>query len=290
MAMSSTLRKQLLQFQENEITEYHIYSRLAGSVGDEENREVLRKIAEDERRHYDEWKEITGEDVDPRRLDIWRYTLIGRTLGFTFALKLMERGEEGAQENYEALVREIPKAEAIMQDENAHEEALLEMLDEELLRYTGSIVLGLSDALVELTGALAGLTLALQDTTLIALSASITGIAASLSMGASEYLSTKSEETSKSPTKAALYTGLTYIVTVLLLVLPYLLVANYFICLLIALTVGVLIIAAFNVYVAVAQDEPFRRRFVEMAGLSLGVSAVSFLIGLVVRNLFGVEV
>lgn len=290
MAISSALRERLLKFQENEITEYHIYSRLADTVDDEENRQVLKKIAEDEKRHYREWKEVTGEDMEPRRLDVWRYTLIGRLLGFTFALKLMEQGEEGAQEHYGELVEEIPKAEAIMKDENAHEDALLEMLDEELLRYTGSIVLGLSDALVELTGALAGLTLALQDTTLIALSASITGIAASLSMGASEYLSTKSEASTKSPTKAALYTGLTYIVTVILLVLPYLLLANYFVCLIIALAVGLLIIAAFNFYVAVAQDEPFRRRFLEMAGLSLGVSAVSFLIGLVVRNLFGVEV
>ena len=290
MTISSALRQKLLQFQENEITEYHIYARLADTVDDEENRKVLKEIAEDEHRHYGEWKEVTGEDVEPRRFDIWRYTLIGRLLGFTFALKLMEKGEEGAQEHYGALIEEIPKAEAIMKDENAHEDALLEMLDEEMLRYTGSIVLGLSDALVELTGALAGLTLALQDTTLIALSASITGIAASLSMGASEYLSTKSEPSEKSPTKAALYTGLTYIVTVILLVLPYLLLANYFVCLAIALTVGVLIIAAFNFYVAVAQDEPFRRRFAEMAGLSLGVSAVSFLIGLVVRNLFGVEV
>jgi VIT1/CCC1 family predicted Fe2+/Mn2+ transporter len=290
MAVSSSVRKKLLQFQENEITEYHIYSRLADTVDDEENRKVLKEIAEDERRHYGEWKEVTGEDVEPRRFDVWRYTLIGRLLGFTFALKLMEKGEEGAQEHYGVLIEEVPKAEAIMKDENAHEDALLEMLDEEMLRYTGSIVLGLSDALVELTGALAGLTLALQDTSLIALSASITGIAASLSMGASEYLSTKSEESEKSPTKAAFYTGLTYIVTVILLVLPYLLLANYFVCLLIALTVGVLIIAAFNFYVAVAQDEPFRRRFAEMAGLSLGVSAVSFLIGLVVRNLFGVEV
>ena len=290
MAISSALREKLLQFQENEITEYQIYSRLADTVDDEENREVLKEIAEDEHRHYGEWREVTGEDVKPRRFDIWRYTWIARLLGLTFAVKLMEKGEEGAQEHYEELIEEIPKAEAIMKDENAHEEALLDMLDEELLRYTGSIVLGLSDALVELTGALAGLTLALQDTTLIALSASITGIAASLSMGASEYLSTKSEASAKSPTKAALYTGLTYIVTVILLVLPYLLLANYFVCLVIALTVGVLIIAAFNSYVAVAQDEPFRRRFGEMAGLSLGVSAVSFLIGLVVRNLFGVEV
>jgi VIT1/CCC1 family predicted Fe2+/Mn2+ transporter len=164
------------------------------------------------------------------------------------------------------------------------------MLDEERLVYTGSIVLGLNDALVELTGALAGLTLALQDTTLIALTASITGIAASMSMAASEYLSTKSEETAKTPGKAALYTGIAYVFTVLILVLPYLLIDNYYICLGVALLSAVLIIAAFNYYVAVAKGESFKKRFGEMAGISLGIAALSFGIGFLIREAFGVDV
>ena len=80
----------------------------------------------------------------------------------------------------------IPEAKAIILEENQHETGLLQLLGEERLRYTGSMVLGLNDVLVELTGALAGLTLALQDTKLVALTGSITGIAAALSMGASE--------------------------------------------------------------------------------------------------------
>jgi len=53
-----------------------------------------------------------------------------------------------------------------------------DLIEEKRLEYTGSIVLGLNDALVEMTGALAGLTLALQNTRLIALSGLVTGIAA----------------------------------------------------------------------------------------------------------------
>ena len=67
------------------------------------------------------------------------------------------------------------------------------MIREKQLDYVGSIVLGLNDALVELTGALAGLTLALQNTRLIAIAGLITAIAASFSMAASEYLSNKSD-------------------------------------------------------------------------------------------------
>jgi VIT1/CCC1 family predicted Fe2+/Mn2+ transporter len=216
--------------------------------------------------------------------------LIGRFFGFTFGIKLMERGEEKAQENYAQLKGKIPNIDKWIHEEEVHEQKLLAMLDEERLRYAGSVVLGLNDALVELTGALAGLTLALQNVKLIALSGLITGIAASLSMAASEYLATRSEKTDKHPVRAAVYTGIAYILTVTLLVLPYLLIQNYIIDLVIALTVAVLIIAVFNYYISVAKDEPFRPRFIEMAVLSLSVAGFSFIIGYFIRLWLGVEI
>lgn len=290
MDISQDIREKLLQYQKNEITEHHIYTRLAERIGSPENSRILREIAEDELSHYRTWREHTGQDVQPDKLKIWKYGLISRLLGFTFAVKLMERGEEEAQNNYRQLHGVIEGAQQIAQEEHEHEEELLQLLDEERLRYTGSIVLGLNDALVELTGALAGLTLALQNTKLIALSGLITGIAAALSMGASEYLSTKSEETTKNPTKASIYTGGAYIITVLILILPYLVLENYYVCLGVTLTAAVVIIALFTYYISVARDEPFRRRFSEMAGLSLGVAALSFFVGFFIRQVLGVEV
>jgi vacuolar iron transporter family protein len=200
------------------------------------------------------------------------YGLVARVLGFTFAIKLMEQGEEKAQLAYAELARTIPEAAIILAEEEVHEQELLGVLDEERLHYIGSVVLGLNDALVELTGALAGLTLAFKNTQLIALSGLITGISASVSMAAAEYLSTRSEQTDKDPLRAAIYTGLTYIITVALLILPYLILDNYLLCLAISLTTAVAIIAVFNTYIAVARDESFRRRFTEMAGVSLGVA------------------
>jgi VIT1/CCC1 family predicted Fe2+/Mn2+ transporter len=250
----------------------------------------LEGIAADELRHYDQWKAYTRQDVEPSRWQVAKYYWISRVLGFTFGIKLMERGEQGAQENYGQLQGTIAEADAIAHDENEHEDALIELLDEERLRYTGSIVLGLNDALVELTGALAGFTLALQNTRLIALTGSITGIAAALSMAASEYLSTKTEDTSKSPVRAAVYTGTAYVVTVVVLILPYLLLENYVLSLACTLVAALTIIALFTYYIAVARDEPFKRRFLEMAGLSLGVAGLSFVVGLLARSVLGVEI
>ena len=49
MALSSSLESLILEFQENEITEYHIYSNLARRTRVTENRDLLKRIAEDEK-------------------------------------------------------------------------------------------------------------------------------------------------------------------------------------------------------------------------------------------------
>lgn len=278
-------------FQRTEITEHHIYKRLARIVKSPENAKILQQIADDELRHYEGWKKYSGQEVKPNWFKMWFYYIVSLVFGFTFGIKLMERGEELAQKNYAAVTKAIPEAAQFQHEENVHESQLIGMLDEERLRYAGSVVLGLNDALVELTGALAGLTLALQNGKLIALSGLITGIAASLSMAASEYLSTRSEKTDKHPVRAAVYTGIAYVVTVSLLVLPYLLSPEtFYLDLAIALATGVIIIAVFNYYISVAKGESFRERFVEMAVLSLSVAAFSFVIGYFIRLWLGIEV
>jgi len=276
-------------FQKNEITEYHIYKRLAKRVKGE-NAQILEEIADDELAHYDFWKKYSGEEIKPNKWKVFKFYWITRLLGLTFGIKLMERGEEGAQDMYEEATRYIPEAKEVVEDEDKHEEKLIAMLKEKKLDYVGSIVLGLNDALVELTGALAGLTLAFQNTRLIAIAGFITGIAASFSMAASEYLSKKADEESSDALTSAIYTGLAYIVTVIILILPYLLIDNYFICLGLTLVLAILIILGFNYYIAIAKDLNFKKRFIEMAALSLGVAAFTFGISYFVRMFFGVDV
>jgi len=290
MDIPESLRNRLLAAQRNEITEHHIYLKLAAAQSDSENRQILEHIAKDELRHYHEWKKYTRQDVPVDWIKMWFYYLVSRIFGFTFGIKLMEMGEGSAQKNYADIAQSVPEAVKIHDDEHVHEGQLINMLDEERLRYAGSIVLGLNDALVELTGALSGLTLALQNVHLIALSGLITGIAAAMSMAASEYLSVRTEDTNKHPLRAAVYTGIAYIITVTLLILPYLLFTNYYLDLIICLTTAVLIIAGFNYYISIAKGESFRRRFTEMASLSLGVAAFSFVVGYLIRIWLGVEV
>ena len=280
----------ILTSQKNEITEHIIYSKLSQSIKDKQNKEVLKQISDDEKRHYGFWKKYTNKDVKPDKLKIWWYYLISRIFGITFGIKLMERGEEDAQVIYEKISEHVPSAKQIVYDEDMHEQKLVNMINEDRLKYISSIVLGLNDALVELTGALAGFTLALQNTNLIGVTGLITGIAASLSMGASEYLSTKSEETEKNPAKAALYTSVAYVLTVFLLIFPYLILTNVYLCLGLALMDAIVIILIFTFYVSVAKELEFKKRFLEMALISLGIAALSFVIGYLVNTIFNVTV
>lgn len=158
------------------------------------------------------------------------------------------------------------------------------MIDEERLRYASAIVLGLNGALVELTGALAGFTLAFQNARLIAMAGLITGIAAAMSMAASEYLSVRAEGR-KDFIKSSAYTGAAYILTVLFLIFPYLILNNLYLSLGITILNAIIVIFLFTFYISVAKELSFRKRFFEMALISLGITAITFGIGFLIKAL-----
>lgn len=278
------------KMQQNELTESAIYEAIAKFAKGAENKEALLRLAQEEKAHYEIWKKYTGIEMKPQKGKVFRYKLLARIFGFTFAVKLMENGEEAAQEEYALVAEEVEESAIIRQQEKEHEEALLEMLDEESLQYVGSMVLGLNDALVELTGSLAGFTFALQNTKLIALSGLIIGISATFSMASSEFLAARSEGRDDA-LKSCSYTGTAYLITVILLIAPYLLFgsASYIPALICMLLIVILIIAGFTYYTSVAQGTPFESRFWEMALISVGVAVVSFVVGILAKRFLGVD-
>ena len=289
--ISATALAIIKRMQQNELTESVIYEKIAAFAKGDQNKETLLRLAREEKAHYEIWKKYTCVDMVPEKKKINKYTLIARVLGFTFAVKLMEKGEENAQIEYEHLLQEVPESTAIRQQEEEHEAALLEMLDEESLQYVGSMVLGLNDALVELTGSLAGFAFALQNNRLIALSGLIVGISATFSMASSEFLAARSEGRSDA-LKSCSYTGIAYLLTVVALIAPYLLLpaGMYVPALICMLAVVILIIAGFTYYTSVAQDQPFKSRFLEMAGISITVAIVSFVVGVLAKQLLGLDI
>lgn len=293
--------RQLLASQKDEITSYLLYKKVGEKLKTEHNREILMGIAQDELDHYNFLKKYSGRDVKPSKLKIYFFAVLAKVMGLTFAFKYFEYGENKAVNSYKAMLAQYSDVKSFIKDEEAHEQAMLDFIQERKLNYVGSIVLGLNDALVEFTGALAGYTFAMRDSRLIGIIGLITGVAAALSMASSEYFSKKNDEAGEdkcdekaqvcsNALAASIYTGVAYIITVALLVLPFFLLANYVLALMICIVVAILVIFAFNFYISVVKNYRFWPRFLTMAGISLGVAAVSFVIGIVIRIVFDVEV
>ncbi|MBQ4629530.1 MAG: VIT1/CCC1 transporter family protein [Clostridia bacterium] len=292
--MDKPLSKQALaiikKMQQNELTESVIYREIAKFAKGEENKKTLLRLADEEEAHYEIWKNYTGIEMKPQKRKVFKFKMLARILGFTFAVKLMEKGEETSQKEYSIISKEVKESIRIAEQEEEHESALLQMLDEERLQYVGSMVLGMNDALVELTGSLAGFTFAMQNTRLIALSGLIMGISATFSMASSEFLAARSEGRTDAM-KSCCYTGVAYLITVALLIIPYLIFSseNYMYALFSMLAVVIFIIAGFTYYISVAKGERFKPKFLEMSLISIGVAVISFGVGILAKHFLGVD-
>ena len=154
-------------------------------------------------------------------------------------------------------------------------------------KYSGAIVLGLNDALVEMTGALAGLTFALKDPKIIALTGLITGLAASLSMAASEYFAVREdfgEKAKRSSLKKAFYTGTTYIIAVMILITPYIILNKVYISFVITLFLAVFLIAIYTTYISREKRTSPWKQFIKMTLITLTVAAISFSVGVLLKE------
>ena len=217
--LSEELLSSIRKAQKDEETGTLIYAYMAKIEKNPENKKLLLQMSKDEKIHADVWKSITEENIKPSKKQIFFLKLKIHILGFTFVVKQMQKTERLGQASYDSMKESLPEASKMLSDERRHETELYNMLDEERLHYVGSMVLGLNDALVELTGAIAGVTFALANSRLVALTGIITGISATLSMAASNYLAEKADG-NKDALKSSVYTGGAYLVTVILMVIP----------------------------------------------------------------------
>jgi hypothetical protein len=170
-ALTPETAQALREAQRNEITEHLIYARLASATDDPKNRKVLERIAADEKRHHDFFKQHTGFDAQPRRWKAFRFYWISRIFGLTFGIKLMERGEGSAKINYSAIAREVPAVGKIAKEEDAHEHALIGLIERNGSPTWARWCSASTTRWSSLPERLPGLTFALQNTRLVALAA-----------------------------------------------------------------------------------------------------------------------
>ncbi len=288
------MEKIFIRNAKNELTEHFVYHRLALMEKNPMNREALEKLSAQEKSHYEFWQALVpNAKIHARVLTVYSVSLLRAIFGVTFITKLLENHENNAVEKYQTLLENIPDQHKkrfleIIEDEKSHERTLIDQLKEKRVSYIGFIVLGLADAIVEITGVHTGF-LGVTGSTLIAgISGIIVGFAAAISMGSASYLQAK-QEPDKSALVSALATGLSYFGSVILLALPYFLIHIMIPAFVVSTSVGIILIAGFTFYGAIVFDRKFWREFAEATGLMLGTAIATFILGRIISSVFHVN-
>jgi len=283
--------KQILKQQQKELNDALLFETLAKREKDPQNKKIFELIAKEELEHYKFLKRITGKSLKANKFLVKLYILITTIFGLSFGLKLINRVSKKEQKIYTELSKEYPQAKKLYTQETEHEAKLLNMIHDKKLLYAGAIVLGMNDALVELTGTLSGTALAFDKSLIVGITGLIMGVAASLSLASSSYLETKESSESKlSPLTAAFYTGMAYISTTSLLVLPYFIIPSINLALSAMFMSAFIAIVIYNFYIAIAKGQSFYKRTAQMLAVTFSVAFISYLIGYVVHHYFGINV
>jgi len=273
----------------DEWSDYTLYDRLAKTVAaDSPFAGVLAELSSTEHRHYEFWRKyVPGEQPRLGRLKLYWILFLRRFLGLTFATRYLDRHESKVVKEYQGLERLIPEADrsdyqAMVEDEREHEKAFAQKVESSVVRYISFVVLGLADALVEISGIHAG-SLGFYDKTEIAgLAGLIAGGAASIAMASAAFDQAK-QGFKGSARLSATYTGISYFVTAIFLATPYFLTSDMVVALGVSLTVAVTILAVTTWYAIVIQQKPFLRDFVEILAILFAATIVLYAFGSLVR-------
>ncbi|OGD85874.1 hypothetical protein A2Z23_00925 [Candidatus Curtissbacteria bacterium RBG_16_39_7] len=282
-------------FARDEYKDYITYKELAKTETVPAFKEILEHLIRHELDHYNFWLKFSSKkEFKIDALGILFLKLSRKILGLTFTTKFLERHEKQTILNYRQFLKSAEnktreQIEEIIKQEELHERKLVGQIREERIKFISSIVLGINDGLIELTGALTGFAFAFRNNTTVSMAGFILGIAAALSMASSAYLSARQEE-GKDPKKAGLYTGISYILVVLFLILPFFFFSNIFASLTTMTLVVVVTVTCLSYYTSVIFGRDFRKSLMEMFAFSVGIAFISFLIGTITRILTGVEV
>jgi VIT1/CCC1 family predicted Fe2+/Mn2+ transporter len=291
------LAKEAKSRMSDEFSDYTLYDRLSKTV--KENSpfaEVLKQLSATEHGHYEFWRRYVPEE-EPRvsKLKLYWVLFLRRFFGLSFATRYLDRHEGNVVKEYESIAHLIPLSDKsafdqMVADEKEHENAFAHKIDSSTISYISFVVLGLADALVEISGIHAG-SLGFYDRTEIAgLAGVIAGAAASMAMASAAFAQARTGFKGSARLSAA-YTGVSYFITAIVLAAPYFLTSNMIYALSSSLSLAVLILVLTTYYSTVIQSRPFMRDFLEILAILFGATIVLYAFGSFVRvELPGIKV
>jgi VIT1/CCC1 family predicted Fe2+/Mn2+ transporter len=279
----------------DEYIDYKVYSYLAKLEKNDERRGILENFGKMEYEHYIFWKNLMKKEMINSSLDSIRiklFILFKYIFGLIFTIKLMERNEKRVIEEYKKLLNKFEgetkqKLELIIKDEIEHENFWMNQIKDETTRYLGFIILGLADAIIEITGVHAGFLGVTASTIIAGIAGLVVGVSASLAMASAAYLQAKQSEGSN-PRISAIYTGIFYILAAVALAAPYFMTHDMLLAFSSSLIIAIMLIGFFNFYSSVIFERKFAKEFLTSTIIILVTASISFIVGEFLGNIFGI--
>jgi vacuolar iron transporter family protein len=279
----------------DEYTDGAVYQMLSRHEKNQSFKKALENLARGEQSHYEFWKAYTHEtSVKVNRLKVYVTLILRIILGLTFTMKFLERHEDALHQRYREMVEKIPltdkaRFEGMMEEEEHQESLLMGEIHEGRVKYMSFIVLGLADAVVEISGIHAGSLGIYNKTELAGLAGVVAGLAASIAMASAAYAQAK-QGFEGSAKWSAIYTGVSYMFTAIFLALPYFLTASMGFALGTSLVIGVILVAMMTYYDTVISARKFKRQFAEIAGIILAASLALYIAGTIIKQILGIVI
>ena len=278
----------------HEYTDSTLYERLSRTVDESSPfADVLKQLSATEGKHSEFWSRY-APDEKPKlnRMKVLWILFLRRVLGLTFASRYLDRHELSVVKEYQEVAGMIPRDdkaafEEMVADEVQHEQEFAQKVESTAVRYISFVVLGLADALVEISGIHAGSLGIYNKTELAGLAGITAGAAASLAMASAAFAQAK-QGFHGSARLSALYTGVSYFVSAVLLATPYFLTASVIYALASSLVIAVAMLALTTYYSTVIANKPFARDFLEILGILLGATVALYFFGLAVHAETGI--
>ena len=281
---------------------------------------ILDQLIPIETRHYEFWQHFFGlklERLDPgRRAKLALLVALARLFGAPAIHLILEAIEVFGVRKYLSVWRQYEASplgwavREILEDEFEHEDAVVSaeaarQINPQRVR---DIFLGLNDGLVEILGAVSGFFGAFSNATTVLVAGVMVGVAGALSMGAGAFLAGSSEaevrdtearrrqflgqtdgagEPADSPFASGVRVGVSYVIGAVVPVLPVLFGAR---TLWPSLVVAGGVIVLVSTILAFLSGMDVKRRILLNLGIIAAAVAVSYLIGLVAKAVWGVSV
>ena len=281
----------------DEIIDSVVYKKLSkmSYPGNEKFKVTLAHLADMEHDHYDFFRKYCPDrNVTASNFMVNFVVMLRVLLGVTFAVRYLERNEASTIRKYREAAPLIPaedraKLQQIIADEEEHEREFSEQFQEPHIKYISFIVLGLADALVEIAGIHAGSLGIFNKTELAGLAGIVAGAAASVAMASAAYAQAKAGFKG-SAALSAVYTGISYFVTAVILATPYFLTQQMLNALLTSLTLAVLLIAFITFFGSVISGSNFRKDFLEITSIMFGATVALYVLGTAIRYFTGITI